>query len=99
MAAFVQRYGDVALFDPAHPYVTVKGRRALLPVQVELDAMDPNDLRALFTGAVDEFWDTSAFEAALAAEVADREYVEVLAMVAQQLPPFALRRVLGLPRR
>jgi hypothetical protein len=31
-------------------------------VQVELDALDPNDLRTLFTEAVGAFWDTSAYE-------------------------------------
>ncbi len=32
-------------------------------VQVELDALDPDDLRALFTEAIGQFWDTSAYEA------------------------------------
>lgn len=41
-------------------------------VQVELDALDPNDLRTLFTDALDEFWDTSAFETVTAREDQER---------------------------
>ncbi|MBQ0902679.1 hypothetical protein [Micromonospora sp. U21] len=41
-------------------------------VQVELDALDPADLRQLFTAAIAEFWDTSAYESAIAREAADR---------------------------
>ena len=37
----VDEFGDAALFDPASPYATVDGKRNLLPVQVELDALDP----------------------------------------------------------
>lgn len=40
-------------------------------VQVELDALDPDDLRALFQAALGQFWDTSAYEAVLAAEAGD----------------------------
>jgi hypothetical protein len=40
-------------------------------VQVELDALDPDDLRRLFQSAIDEFWDTSAYEEVLAQEQAD----------------------------
>jgi hypothetical protein len=42
-------------------------------VQVEVEALDPNDLQALLTEAVDRFWDVSAFEDAMAQEEADRE--------------------------
>ena len=41
-------------------------------VQVELDALPPETLRGLFTEALNEFWDTSAYEASLAAEQTDR---------------------------
>jgi hypothetical protein len=34
-------------------------------VQVELEALDPTDLRRLYEDALDPFWDTSAFEPAL----------------------------------
>jgi len=37
-------------------------------VQVELDALDPDDLRALFQTAVSAHWDTSAYEAVLGRE-------------------------------
>jgi hypothetical protein len=41
--------------------------------QVELDALDPADLRRLYQAAVDQFWDVSAFEVALDREAADLE--------------------------
>lgn len=41
-------------------------------VQVELDALDPDDLRALFTSAIEDYCDTSAYEAVLAREDRDR---------------------------
>lgn len=41
--------------------------------QVELDALDPDDLRALFTDALDRYWDTSAYEDAMTRETADRD--------------------------
>jgi hypothetical protein len=40
-------------------------------VQVELDALDPDDLRRLYQEALDGFWDVSAYEAAV-----DREDAE-----------------------
>lgn len=42
-------------------------------VQVELDALIPADLRALFQSALSEYWDTSAYESALETEAAERE--------------------------
>jgi hypothetical protein len=48
-------------------------------VQVELDALDPDDLRALFQSAVDRFWDTSLFEAVLDREAADRARLRTIA--------------------
>lgn len=41
-------------------------------VQVELDALPPDVLRGLFTVAIEEFWDTSVHQAALAHEHKDR---------------------------
>ena len=41
-------------------------------VQVELDALDPNDLKVLYTDAINEFWDTSAFDHVLAEKDDDR---------------------------
>ena len=40
-------------------------------VQVELDALDPADLRALYQEAIGRYWDTSAFNATLAREQQD----------------------------
>lgn len=39
-----------------------------IPVQVELDAVDPLGLRDLFQSAIDRYWDVSSFE-----EIRDRE--------------------------
>ena len=100
MGAFVEQYGDAALFDPARPYVTVKGKRMLLPVQVELEALDPEDLRQLFADAIfgtaDEpgLWDTSAFEDALAVEAVDAEHAGLIAEVADRFSVDELRRLL-----
>ena len=41
-------------------------------VQVELEALDPTDLRRLYEEALDPFWDMSAFERSLAREAEDR---------------------------
>jgi hypothetical protein len=40
-------------------------------VQVELDALDPNQLRGLYQTAIDEFWDASAYTAVRAQERED----------------------------
>jgi hypothetical protein len=42
-------------------------------VQVELDALDPNVLRSLYQTGIDQYWDTSAYEAVLATEAAERQ--------------------------
>lgn len=42
-------------------------------VQVELDALDPTDLRALYAEALEEFWDESAYQQSLAREERDLE--------------------------
>ncbi len=44
--------------------------------QVELDALDPNDLRALFRTAIDQYWDDDAYDDALDQEDADRAKLE-----------------------
>jgi len=40
-------------------------------VQVELDALDPTALRTLLQDALNEFWDTSAYQSVLAQEQSD----------------------------
>ena len=40
-------------------------------VQVELEALDPETLRVLYADALEDFWDTSAFNSSLAAEKID----------------------------
>jgi len=47
-------------------------------VQVELDALPPDVLRALFEQNVAEFWDTSTFEEVRVLEQAERERLEQL---------------------
>jgi hypothetical protein len=42
-------------------------------VQVELDALPPDDLRALFEDALAEVWDKSIFESVRQREDAERE--------------------------
>jgi hypothetical protein len=41
-------------------------------VQVELDALPPDTLRALFTAAIQEFWEDKVYQKALRRETADR---------------------------
>jgi hypothetical protein len=41
-------------------------------VQVELDALDPDELRRLFQAGIDAHWDTSAYAAVLERERAQR---------------------------
>lgn len=41
-------------------------------VQVELDALAPTDLRALYQEAIDQYWSTEVYEASLAREAEDR---------------------------
>lgn len=48
-------------------------------MQVEFDALDPDDLRALFAGAMSDNWDTSAFERVVQWERADRQRLSALA--------------------
>lgn len=47
-------------------------------VQVEVDALAPGDLRDLYQSAIDEFWDTSAYEAVLELEADERAELEDL---------------------
>jgi hypothetical protein len=42
-------------------------------VQVELDALDPDDLRALFQAALDGYWDESLYEEMLEREAEERD--------------------------
>lgn len=45
-------------------------------VQVELDALPPDTLQALYTEALSEFWDSDAFEAAMSREAEERRALE-----------------------
>jgi hypothetical protein len=48
-------------------------------VQVELDALAPPDLRALYQAAIDDYWDTSAYEEVTEREVHERDLLVRLA--------------------
>lgn len=45
------------------------------PVQVELDAVDPEQLHRLYTDAIARFWDNSTFERVLDEEDGDRTWI------------------------
>jgi hypothetical protein len=42
-------------------------------VQVEIDALAPDQLRALFQAAIDRYWDTDAYQAVLDIEAEERQ--------------------------
>ncbi len=42
-------------------------------VQVELDALDPAELRRLYQAAIDRYWDPAAYQAALVREAEERD--------------------------
>ncbi len=46
-------------------------------VQVEIDALDPDDLHDLFREAVDALWNRSAYESVMEREAAERESMKV----------------------
>jgi hypothetical protein len=93
--AFVERFGDEALFDPrpGHRLVRIKGVLRYVPVQVELDAVDPNDLRRLFTDAITEFLDLSEIEDRADDENADRGHLALLADIAERFTTDQLRDI------
>ena len=66
--AFCERYG----LDCRPAGFTAKDVQKYEYQQIELDALDPNDLRALYQAGVDEFWDADAYQASLAQETTDR---------------------------
>ena len=62
--------------DPRAAGFTAKYGRL---VQVELDALDPDDLRRLFADAIEPYWDAATFEAVIAREAEEREKLATLA--------------------
>lgn len=48
-------------------------------MQVELDAVDPGELRGLYQRVIDRYWDVAAFRAALASEKQHRAVLRRLA--------------------
>ena len=92
--AFVEQFGDAALFDPQGRRGTrINGVWRWLPVQVELDALDPNDLRQMFTDAITEFVDLSEIEGRADDEDADREHLTLLADIAERFTTEQLRDI------
>lgn len=59
---------------PGHPSI-------ILPnvVQIETEAIPPDDLRALYQGAIDQYWDTPTYEAMLEDEQIERDRLIELA--------------------
>lgn len=55
-------------------------------VQVELDALPPTDLRALYQAAINEFWDEDSYEEAMEREREDDELLSTFANQAQLEP-------------
>jgi hypothetical protein len=55
-------------------------------VQVEVEARDPDDLRALVQQAIDAEWDTSAFQAVIEREDEERDRLEAFADEWEPLP-------------
>ncbi|MDT5125621.1 MAG: hypothetical protein QOH54_1265 [Mycobacterium sp.] len=89
--AFLERYGKDAWFEPL--YATNRaGETRWMPVQVEMDALDPNDLRQLFADAIAEFVDLSEISDR-AGEDDDREQLAVLADLADRFTVEQLRAI------
>ncbi len=60
--------------DPRQPAFNLRhGYPPNSKVQVELDALPPDVLRGLYQDAIDEYWDTDAYEAVLARESEERD--------------------------
>jgi hypothetical protein len=91
--AFFERYGKDAWHAP-YRAKDRSGEMRWMPVQVELDALDPNDLRALFTDAIEDFLDLSEISAA-ETEDDDREHLRVLADLAERFGTDELRQMLA----
>ena len=78
----IDAYQLLASIDPekdakdsrARAFIARFGRR-----RVDVDALDPADLRQLFQAAIDEYWDTSAYEAVMAEEAQERAALVALA--------------------
>ena len=72
---FIERYPDI---HARHNFAYgEKGRR--IPVQVELDAVDPAVLRGQFLDAMARYWDEDAYSAEIARENADLSALRGLA--------------------
>lgn len=72
---FVDRYPTL---HAAHGLGTGKmvrtsgGRMRPTPVQIEVEAIDPNVLQGLYQAAIDRYWDASAYDDVVQAEVAEK---------------------------
>ncbi|MEO3757064.1 hypothetical protein ABGB19_02075 [Mycobacterium sp. B14F4] len=64
-------------------------------VQIEMDALEPNDLRQLFTDAVEQFWDDEAYDAVIEDEDDDREHIDLLTQIAERYTADELRGLLA----
>jgi hypothetical protein len=63
----------VASYGPRSIFADQRARFRGALVQVELDALDPDDLRALYAAAIADYWDTDAYRAVLEREARERD--------------------------
>jgi hypothetical protein len=92
--AFFEKYDEAAWFEPLYAKDR-SGASRWWPVQVEMDALDPNDLRQLFAAAIGEFLDVPQIEARVEREIADRKHLNTLAGVARRFTTAELRRMMA----
>lgn len=90
--AFFERYDDEAWYAPGHYTRNRHGDDIATPVQVELDALDPNDLHDLFTDAVSEFLYLS--EISSEGEADDFHHIRALADLAELVTTDELRDII-----
>ena len=64
-------------------------------IQVELDALDPSDLQALYQKAIDRFWEYDSYEQALERETEEREQLEFLTQFAGVVPVEMCKTIIG----
>ena len=96
--AFFENFGDDAWYQPGHYTRNRRGQMKATPVQVELDALDPNDLHQLFDQAISEFLDLSEISSD-DEEDADREHLAILADLAGLVTTDQLQGIVRRRRR
>jgi hypothetical protein len=107
LAAFFDRFGDDAYFDPDEPMAR-EGRRILKdrhgcelrqPVAVELDALAPADLRQAFRDEIRRLTDLPDVDDLTEAEQEQQDKIDVATDLCDRYSLDELRELLGRPRR